>query len=145
MKPYNKILIVLLTLFFSCAKEEKLDDEFVCTVDYVEFVDDTNVVVKFDAIYKGETRSYFGKYTYVKENNNYHIGDKLVSISDFNQKGNEATFVFKYGENLGFFCAVLYEPLPAHVHFTFDAQAEKIISGKSVGKWKIKRRTNLRK
>lgn len=143
MKTPKKILIACL-FFISCNKEEQSTDHFLCTVDYVEFVDISNVIVKFETTYKGVTRPYFGKYTYLKENNNYYIGDQMVSILNFSQQENEATFIFSYGENLGYFCATLFETLPEHIHFTFDAEAEKVISGKSVGKWKIKKKTTLK-
>ena len=115
-----------------------------CTVDYVEFIDDSNVIVKFDTTFNGVTNSYYWRYNYVQDKNNYFIGDKLVNIYNFFQEGNDATFTFEYGENLGFFCIPLFEFLPEHIHFTFDAEAEKELSGKTVGRWKIKKRNNLR-
>jgi len=137
--------LLLATLLVYCSEEETTPaDYFLCTVDYVEFVDDTNAIVKFDTTLGEVTSSYYGKYTYTVENNNYYIGDDLVSILNFDANGNNATFVFEYGENLGFFCATLFESLPPHVHYTFDAEAERTITGKGVGKWKIKKRTNLR-
>ena len=57
----------------------------------------------------------------------------------FDQKENIATFVFEYGDNLGFFCAQIFESLPQHIHYSFDAEAELITTGKNVGKWKIKK------
>jgi hypothetical protein len=139
----HKYSLIILFLFYSCSKET-IDDNFLCTVDYVEFVNDSSVIVKFDTTLNGVTNSYFGKFNYVQDKNNYFIGDELVNIYDFIQEGNNATFTFEYGENLGFFCATLFETLPEHIHFTFDAEAEKDSTGKSVGRWKIKKRNNLR-
>ena len=139
----KKNLLIIIFIFYSCSKVTT-EDNFLCTVDYVEFVDETNVIVKFDTSLDGITKSYFGNYNYVQNKNNFYIGDQLVNITNFVEEENNATFTFEYGENLGFFCATLFEILPEHIHFTFDAEAEKDPTGKTVGRWKIKKRNNLR-
>lgn len=141
----KKIFLLLFLMLIGCSKEEENPaDYFQCTVDYVEFIDASNVIVKFETTLGNQTNYYFGRYTYVKETNNYYIGDDLVTISNFSQKGNTATFVFEYGDNLGFFCATIFEALPEHIHYTFDAEAETTSSAKVVGRWKIRRRSNPR-
>ena len=82
-------------------------------------------------------------YLNILENRNYTIGDDLVRLENFNINDNEAMFDFYYGENLGPFCASLFERLPAHDHTAFTAQAERVLSGKGIGKWKIKRKEKI--
>ena len=126
-------------------EESNVDsNNFLCTVDYVDFVNDSNAIVKFETTLGNTTNPFFGRYTYTKEGKDLLIGNELVNIYDFDQKENIATFVFEYGDNLGFFCAQIFESLPQHIHYTFDAEAELITTGKNVGKWKIKKRSNLR-
>ncbi|MGC6402690.1 MAG: hypothetical protein ACON4A_04505 [Flavobacteriaceae bacterium] len=134
----------LALLFFSCSKaQEEISDEFECTVDYIEFIDNSNAIVKFDTTNERLKRSFYGRYTYVKEGGNYYMGDKKVTILNFKQEGDKATFNFIYGENLGPFCANLFEILPDHDHVNFGAEAVKVKSGKSVGRWKIKKKSTL--
>ena len=142
----KRIIVVFgLICISSCAKDQDSSDSdtFECTVDYVEFIDDSNAIVKFDTTYEGETRSYYGRYTYEKVNGNYFLGDQMVAIKNFKQNGNEATFIFEYGEQLGFFCATIFEVLPEHTHNNFSAEASKVSTGRSVGRWKIKKKTRL--
>lgn len=142
----RNLLLIASFFILACSNsdDDLPDDYFLCTVDYVEFVDDSNAIVKFETTLGDLTHPFYGRYTYTKEGNNYFIGDDLVNITNFSQKGNEATFVFEYGENLGFFCASIFEALPAHVHYTFDAEAAIEITAKGVGRWKIKKKSNLR-
>ena len=135
---------ILFILGCSNTEDEVDSDYFLCTVDYVEFIDETHAIVKFETTLGDVTNPFYGRYTYTKEGDNYFIGDDLVNITNFTQKGSEATFVFEYGENLGFFCASIFETLPEHIHYTFDAEAEVEVTSKVVGRWKIKRRNNLR-
>ena len=75
---------------------------------------------------------------YVFEEEHYLIGDDVINILNFVQKGNEATFDFEYGSNCGPICKNLFENIPTHEHFTLSVEAEKSLSDKVVGKWKVK-------
>jgi hypothetical protein len=142
MKYFFSILATL--LIFSCSKEkDETSDEFECTVDYIEFINTTSAIVKFDTTNEGETRSFYGRYNYEGEGGSFVLGDQMVIIKDFKQDGNNATFVFEYGENLGFFCANIFETLPGHSHDNFSAEAVKENSGRNVGRWKIKKKTAI--
>lgn len=148
-KTMNKKLFFYFLIFITCSTNEIEENNvesnnFLCTVDYVNFVNDSNAIVKFETTLGNTTNPFFGRYTYTKEGKDLLIGNELVNIYDFDQKENIATFVFEYGDNLGFFCAQIFESLPQHIHYTFDAEAELITTGKNVGKWKIKKRSNLR-
>ena len=67
-----------------------------------------------------------------------------VNIYNFIANGNEAKFDFEYGANLGAFCAELFPNIPSHDHNPFAAEALKSLSGKNIGKWKIKKKTTRR-
>ena len=106
----KKTFLIIFISLLSCSKDENESDDlstdnFLCTVDYIEILDDSNAIVKFTTTLGDVTRPYYGRYTYKKTGNDYFIGDDLVNILNFNQIGNSATFVFEYGDNLGFFCA----------------------------------------
>jgi hypothetical protein len=140
-------LVSIIISLIGCSSEEVVDyndDFFECTVDYVEFVDDNNAIIRFETTLGNETNYYYGRYNYTRDGNDYIIGDDMVNIRGFESTGNQASFTFEYGENLGFFCASIFSALPVHVHYTFDAEAELSNSSKGVGKWKIKRKSNLR-
>ncbi len=142
---HKTYLFFLILLIISCSSNEIEDDFFECTVDYVSFVDDNNAIIRFETSLGKETNYYYGRYAYTREGNDYLIGDRMVHIRGFESKENQASFTFEYGENLGFFCASIFEELPAHIHFTFDAEAERSTTiNRSVGKWKIKRKANFR-
>lgn len=131
---------------YSCSKEndDLVEAQFVCTVDYVEFTSDVSANVKFDVIVDGISDSFMAKHSYSTQNSNYLIGDNIVNIYNFNQNENEASFDFEYGLNLGAFCAELFPNIPAHEHNPFAAEAIRDLSGKNLGKWKIKKKTTLR-
>ena len=133
-------------LFYSCSKEndDLVEAQFVCTVDYVEFTSDVSANVKFDVIVDGISDSFMAKHSYSTQNSNYLIGDNIVNIYNFNQNENEASFDFEYGLNLGAFCAELFPNIPAHEHNPFAAEAIRDLSGKNLGKWKIKKKTTLK-
>ena len=121
-------------------------DFFECTVDYVQFVDEENAIVRFEISLGIETNYFYGRYTYTKEGNNYTIGDDIVYINNFQTVSDkEAKFRFIYGGSLGFFCAQVFEELPVHIHQNFDAEAELEIlpTERVVGKWKIKKKSNF--
>jgi hypothetical protein len=121
-------------------------DFFECTVDYVQFVDEENAIVRFETSLGKETNYFYGRYTYTKEGNNYTIGDDIVYINNFQTVSDkEAKFRFIYGESLGDFCAQVFEELPVHIHQNFDAEAELEIlpTERVVGKWKIKKKSNF--
>jgi hypothetical protein len=145
------ITLMAFVLIYSCSTEEEdihdinHEDFFECTVDFVQFVDDQNAIVRFETTLGDQTNYFYGRYSYVKDGNDYEIGDDLVYIRNFElaAKG-EATFRFIYGESLGFFCAQIFETLPVHVHQNFDAEAELVIdpADKGVGKWRIRKKSN---
>jgi len=139
-------LLLLFILFFSSCTEEELDvfqEVFTCQVSTVEFVSSTSINVVFDVSLLGVTKSYVVEQSYVEENGLITIGDSLIYINDFSAKGNKATFDFYYGENLGPFCMELFSAIPMHSHDAFAAEADRVLSGKGVGKWKVKKRTKL--
>ena len=153
--------IFLLSMFlslFTCGKGDNDDadivhnidnidqDFFECTVDYVQFVDEENVIVRFESTLGKETNYFYGRYSYIKDGNNYTIGDDIVYIVNFQTVSDkEAKFRFIYGGSLGFFCAQVFEELPVHIHQNFDAEAELEIlpTERVVGKWKIKKKSNF--
>ena len=141
--------LLSVVLIYSCQKEDIHDsnheDFFECTVDFVQFVDDQNAIVRFETTLGEQTNYYYGRYAYVKDGNDYAIGDDLVYIRNFESTTKRgATFRFVYGESLGFFCAQIFETLPVHVHQNFDAEAELVTdpTDKGVGKWRIKKKNN---
>lgn len=154
----KKIFFLLIfILLFTCGKGDNdtdivdnIDnvnqDFFECTVDYVQFVDEENAIVRFETSLGKETNYFYGRYTYTKEGNNYTIGDDIVYINNFQTVSDkEAKFRFIYGGSLGFFCAQVFEELPVHIHQNFDAEAELEIlpTERVVGKWKIKKKSNF--
>ena len=147
--PLSLILTAFLILY-SCSAEEDIHDNnhedfFECTVDFVQFIDDQNAIVRFETTLGDQTNYFYGRYSYVKDGNDYEIGDDLVYIRNFELAAKrEATFRFIYGESLGFFCAQIFETLPVHVHQNFDAEAELVIepTDKAVGKWRIRKKNN---
>ena len=154
----KKIFFLLMfILLFTCGKGDNdtdivdnIDninqDFFECTVDYVQFVDEENAIVRFEISLGIETNYFYGRYTYTKEGNNYTIGDDIVYINNFQTVSDkEAKFRFIYGGSLGFFCAQVFEELPVHIHQNFDAEAELEIlpTERVVGKWKIKKKSNF--
>ena len=142
----KKILASAFLFLVGCSSDsdEVLETQFVCTVDYVEFTSDMSANVKFDVIVDGISDSFIAKHSYTTRNSNYLIGDNIVNIYNFIQNENEANFDFEYGVNLGAFCAVLFPNIPAHEHNPFAAEAMKDLSGKNLGKWKIKKKTTLK-
>ena len=142
--PIALTLTAFLILYSCSAEEDEEEDFFECTVDYVEIIDESNVIIRFETTLGKETNYYYGRYTYIKSGSDYLIGDNMVNIRGFESRGNQASFTFEYGENLGFFCASIFAVLPTHIHFTFDAEAELSNSTKGVGKWKIRKKSNFR-
>ena len=142
----KKILATTFLFLIGCSSdnEEVLDPQVVCTVDYVEFTSDLSANVKFDVVVNGISDSFIAEHSYTTQNSNYLIGDNIVNIYNFIPNENEANFDFEYGLNLGAFCAELFPNIPAHEHNPFAAEAMKDLSGKNLGKWKIKKKTTLR-
>lgn len=149
------IYFIFLLSLFSCKESDDEfsgvvndinEDFFECTVDFVQFLDEENVVVRFETTLGKQTNYFYGRYNYTKDGNNYRIGDNLVLINNFqNISAKKAKFRFIYGESLGFFCAQIFEELPVHIHQNFDAEAELEIlpTDRTVGKWKIKKKSNF--
>ena len=145
MKKLIPLFIVF--LFINCSDSDEHDDDFFeCTVDFVQFVDEENAIVRFETSLGEETNYFYGRYPYTSNGNDYAIGDDLVYIRDFETTSNGgATFRFEYGASLGFFCAQVFERLPGHIHQNFDAEAtlEILPTDRGVGRWKIKKKTNF--
>lgn len=138
----QKLLFLSLSLFFlACQKDNEAN--FSCDVDYVEIIDATTARVVFEVSQDKLVRNYSVDSNYTASDNNYVIGDQLILLENFIVNGNEATFDFYYGENLGAFCADLFEAVPPHEHQAFTAQAERSLSGKGIGKWKIKQKRTI--
>lgn len=135
----NLIISAVCLFFICCEKENDMVDEFSCTVDYIELKENSKAVVKFDITLNGVLKSSFLSDEYVFEEEHYLIGDDVINILNFVQKGNEATFDFEYGSNCGPICKNLFENIPTHEHLTLIVEAEKSLSDKVVGKWKIKK------
>ena len=135
----NLIISAVCLFFICCEKENDMVDEFSCTVDYIELKENSKAVVKFDITLNGVLKSSFLRDEYVFEKEHYLIGDDVINILNFVQKGNEATFDFEYGSNCGPICKNLFENIPTHEHLTLIVEAEKSLSDKVVGKWKIKK------
>ena len=136
----RSLILLLAFSFLSCKADDSRDLDFVCTVDYVEFASNNLSIVKFDVELEGIKDSYFVEQAYTQEGSDFFIGDDLVNIKSFTAKGNQATFTFEYGENLGPFCVELFSAMPEHTHDTFEAEAEKVLSDKGTGRWKIRKR-----
>ncbi len=137
----KQIYFVAMLLCLACQKDNETN--FSCEVDYVEIIDATSARVAFVVTQDNVARNYIVERSYSLSNRNFSIGDQLVSLENFAIDGNEATFDFYYGENLGPFCADLFNAVPPHEHQAFSAEAEKILSGKGIGKWKIKQKRVL--
>ncbi|MDB2702926.1 hypothetical protein N9Z01_07525 [Flavobacteriaceae bacterium] len=135
----NLIISAVCLFFICCEKENDMVDEFSCTVDYIELKENSKAVVKFDITLNGVLKSSFLSDEYVFEKEHYLIGEDVINILNFVQKGNEATFDFEYGSNCGPICKNLFENIPTHEHLTLIVEAEKSLSDKVVGKWKIKK------
>jgi len=135
----NLIISAVCLFFICCEKENDMVDEFSCTVDYIELKENSKAVVKFDITLNGVLKSSFLSDEYVFEEEHYLIGDDVINILNFVQKGNEATFDFEYGSNCGPICKNLFENIPTHEHLTLSVEAEKSLSDKVVGKWKVKK------
>lgn len=142
------VLILLLTsVALSCSKDGSNIDphlgDFICSVDYVELKNNSSAKIKFDISYNGEEESYIINENYEFSNDTYSVGDELVNINSFVINGNQATFNFYYGSNLGDFCKNIFNAIPPHNHDPFGAEAEKTESDKGVGRWKIKKKTPI--
>jgi len=127
-------------LLVGCSDNDSEENDFECSVDFVEFKTNNIASVKFDVELEGIKDSYFVEQAYTQDGSDFFIGNNLVSIKSFTAKGNEATFTFEYGENLGPFCVELFSAIPMHTHDTFEADAERVVTGKGIGKWQIKRK-----
>ena len=141
------LLLLLTNIALSCSKDGSNIDphlgDFICTVDYVELKNNSSAKIKFDISYNGEEESYIVNENYEFSNDTYSVGDELVNINSFVINGNQATFNFYYGSNLGAFCKNIFNAIPPHNHDPFGAEAEKTESDKGVGRWKIKKKTPM--
>jgi hypothetical protein len=146
MKKLLPLLFVITIAACDGNNDDVDNDFFECTVDFVQFVDEQNAIVRFETSLGSETNYYYGRYTYTLDGKDYTIGDDLVYITDFQTtaKGG-ASFRFKYGESLGPFCKQIFEDLPVHIHQNFDAEAEleTLSTDKGVGRWKIRKKSNF--
>ena len=138
----KKLLYLSMVLIcLACQKDNEIN--FSCDVDYVEIIDGTTARVVFEVTQDNTVKNYTVDSNYTRRENDYIIGDQLVVLENFVVDGNEATFDFYYAENLGAFCADLFNAVPPHDHEAFTAQAEKSLTGKGIGKWKIKRKSAI--
>ena len=117
-------------------------------MDTVSFLSESTsksgrVEVVFSVSLAGETKFYNVTENYTVNNQLMTIGDNLIHINEFTAKGETATFDFYYGENLGPFCMELFSAIPMHSHNAFNAEADRVISEKNLGKWKIKKKRQL--
>ena len=141
------LLLLLTSAALSCSKDDSNIDpnlgDFICRVDYVELKNNSSAKIKFDISYNGEEESYIVDENYEFSDDTYFVGDELVNINSFVINGNQATFNFYYGSNLGDFCKNIFNAIPPHNHDPFGAEAEKTESDKGVGRWKIKKKTPI--
>ena len=107
------LLLLLTNVALSCSKDGSNIDphlgDFICTVDYVELKNNSSAKIKFDISYNGEEESYIVDENYEFSNDTYSVGDELVNINSFVINGNQATFNFYYGSNLGDFCKNIFK------------------------------------
>ena len=153
MKYKFEFLITTLVLIisFGCSNELEdisIDEDYTCTVDTVSFLSESTsksgrVEVVFSVSLAGDTKFYNVTENYTVNNRLMTIGDNLIHINEFTAKGETATFDFYYGENLGPFCMELFSAIPMHSHNAFNAEADRVISDKNLGKWKIKKKRQL--
>lgn len=127
--------------FVGCTPSE--DEAFECTVDFIHFVTNENARVQFSTLNAGERKTYILELPYLQTKDRLSLGDEVVFIDRFTTRGNTASFEFHHGPNLGLYCASLFDVLPAHVHTDFEAEAERSLSEKTVGKWIIKKKRLL--
>ena len=140
MKIVHSLLIIGLSLLFLSQCNQKEDNSFECTVEYVEFVNASTARVQFVTHLDGVSRTYTVELPYAEARGRITVGDDIVYIENFTARGDTANFDFYYGENLGFFCADLFDVLPEHLHTGFSAEAIRDLSTRTVGKWVIKRK-----
>ena len=148
MKNFSPILFFLLAFVTLCCSKDgsNIDpnlQDFICTVDYVELKDDSSAKIKFDISFNGKEESFFVNENYKFSNNIYSVGDELVNIDKFIINGNQSTFNFYYGSNLGDFCKNIFNAISPHNHNPFGAEADKTLSDKGVGRWKIRKKTPI--
>ena len=142
---YRIFLVFAITIAFGCEKNDigEIDPIYTCRVDTVSFKESSIAEVTF-LVSLGQDISYHTvEEEYIMENNLITIGNELVFINNFVERSNSAIFDFYYGENLGPFCQDLFSAIPIHTHDAFRAEAERVISGKVVGKWKIRKTSKL--
>lgn len=143
MKSYLLCLLLLSLFYMSCAKKDDQAPAYSCEADYIHFIDANTARINFIVSLEGVEKNYIVDANYQKQNNNFDIGDDLIAIENFTQRGDAASFDFYYGANLGAFCKQLFNAIPAHTHQAFNADADLDLNSKNVGKWKIKRRSPI--
>ena len=148
MKNFSPILFLLLAFVTLCCSKDgsNIDphlQDFICTVDYVELKDDSSAKIKFDISFNGKEESFIINENYKFSNDIYSVGDELVNIDKFIINGNQSTFNFYYGSNLEDFCKNIFNAIPPHNHDPFGAEADKTLSDKGVGRWKIRKKTPI--
>ena len=145
------ITTLILIMSFGCSNEPEditIDQDYICTVDTISFLSESTsksgrVEVVFSVSLSGDTKFYNVTENYVINNQLITIGNNLIHVNEFTAKGETATFDFYYGENLGPFCMELFSAIPMHSHDAFYAEADKVISEKNSGKWKIRKKIKL--
>ena len=144
MKNYLLCLLLLSLFYISCAKKDDQAPAYSCEADYVHFIDANTARINFIVSLEGVKKNYIVDANYQKQNNNFDIGDQLINIENFSQQGDEASFDFYYGSNLGPFCMQLFDAIPMHTHEAFNAEANLDLNSKNVGKWNIKRKRSIK-
>jgi len=148
LKNFSPILFFLLAFVTLCCSNDDSNidpnlQDFICTVDYVELKDDSSAKIKFDISFNGKEESFIINENYKFSNDIYSVGDELVNIDKFIINGNQSTFNFYYGSNLGDFCKNIFNAISPHNHNPFGAEADKTLSDKGVGRWKIRKKTPI--
>lgn len=138
------ICMLFLPVIFSCAKKDDQKPVYSCEADYVHFIDFNTAQINFIVSLEGVEKNYIVDANYQKQDNNFEIGDQLINIENFTQQGDEASFDFYYGANLGPFCMQLFDAIPMHTHEAFNAEANLDLNSKNVGKWNIKRKRSIK-
>lgn len=97
-----------------------------CYVDELTFFDETRFELIFKTIINKEEMVYTYKGEIQQEGQTtFLLGDQLAKLIDFNKRGNQVSFHFEYGANLGMFCTRKNHPYP-HKHLPHDLKGRKI-------------------
>ena len=97
-----------------------------CYVDELTFFDETSFELIFKTIINEEEKTYtYSGEIAQGEKNTFVLGNQLAKLIDFKHRGDQVSFHFEYGENLGMFCTRKNHPYP-HKHLPHDLRGKKI-------------------